>query len=164
MDDWRDEARSLKATAGKLLREYKENGGNYDDEDGVVPYTNQDELMSSILETAKTQFGADFSNIKNPMLYYPETGEIILNGTVGSMNDAKFVFKYKDSTGNGCYVYINPLQLTDETLRKLSIINGVYKNWKKDLDAAEDVKPMGLKNKRDDDNPPQRAIVPGDDI
>jgi len=114
----------------------------------TVPYTMQDELMANITQTAKTQFGADFSQSDNPMLYYPKDGDVTLSGTIGDMNDAKFQFRYKDSSGNGCYVWVDPLQLTDETIKKLSVINGVYKNWKNDLASAEDIKPMSYKNKQ----------------
>ena len=71
-----------------------------------------------------------------------------MSGTIGDMNDAKFQFRYKDSSGNGCYVWVDPLQLTDETIKKLSVINGVYKNWKNDLASAEDIKPMSYKNRQ----------------
>lgn len=125
--------------------EYDELKNTKDDVD-AVPYSMQDEIMSNITQTAKTQFGADFSQSKNPMLYYPKDGDVTLSGTISSMNDAKFQFRYKDSSGNGCYVWVSPLQLTDETIRKLSIINGVFKNWKNDLASAEDIKPMSLKN------------------
>ena len=104
--------------------------------------------MANITQTAKTQFGADFSQSDNPMLYYPKDGDVTLSGTIGDMNDAKFQFRYKDSSGNGCYVWVDPLQLTDETIKKLSVINGVYKNWKNDLASAEDIKPMSYKNRQ----------------
>ena len=42
---------------------------NNEKTDGI-PYTSNDELMSSSIEAAKTQFGADFSNHETPMLYY----------------------------------------------------------------------------------------------
>lgn len=111
-----------------------------------VPYTMQDELMSSITQTCKTQFGASFDAKNNPMIYYPEDADVKLTGTIGSMNNAKFMFRYKEPSGNGCYVWIDPLQLTDDTLRTLSVIYGVYKNWRKELSTAEDIKPMGMKN------------------
>ena len=119
-----------------------------------VPYTMQDELMQSITQTAKSQFGADFSQFKTPMIYYPagngESENVILSGVVGSMNDMKFHFKWKDDAG-GCYIWTSPLTLTDETLKILSVIYGVYKNWKEELSATEDVKPMSFKNKEVDD-------------
>ena len=145
-----------------------------DDEKGVdekdaIPYTMKDELMSSILETAKQQFGADFSKIKQPMLYYPEDGDITLSGEISDLNDAKFQFRYKDSSGHGCYLWMNPIQLTDETIKKMSVVNGVFKNWQKSLSTAEDVKPMGYKEEEKDDNDDgvdenNSNLEPGDDI
>lgn len=110
-----------------------------------VPYTMQDEVMANITQTAKTQFGADFSQSKTPMIYYPEDGDVVLSGVISDMNDAKFQFRFKDSSGCGCYVWTSPLQLTDETIKKLSVINGVFKNWKQELSGLEDIKPMGYK-------------------
>lgn len=114
--------------------------------DDAVPYTMQDELMANITQTAKTQFGADFSQSDKPMLYYPKDQDVVLSGVIPSMNDAKFQFRYKDSSGNGCYVWTEPLQLTKETIKRLSVIQGTYENWKKELDGVEDKKPMGMKN------------------
>ena len=115
---------------------------------GAVPYTKQDELMTSVMDAAKTQFGADFSKFKTPMLYYPEDGDVTLSGEITSLNNAKFQFRYKDS-GDGCYVWVEPLHLNDDTLHRLSVIRGVFLNWKKELDGVEDLKPLGL---RDDIN------------
>ncbi len=138
---------------GKLLREFSDPENKYgeikvdsESDTDAIPYTMQDEIMANITQTAKTQFGADFSQSDKPMLYYPKDGDVTLSGTISDMNDAKFQFRYKDSSGNGCYLFVSPLQLTDETLKKLSVINGVFKNWKKDLSSAEDIKPMSLKN------------------
>lgn len=134
---------------GKLLKEFNEHDTKEtDNEIDAVPYTMQDELMANIIQTAKTQFGADFSQSDNPMLYYPKDGDVTLSGVIGDMNNAKFQFRYKDSSGNGCYIWTEPLQLTDETIKKLSVINGVFKNWKNDLASAEDIKPMGFKNQQ----------------
>lgn len=139
---------------GKLLKEFSDPDGKYTDKSGTdektdaVPYSMQDEIMANITQTAKTQFGADFSQSKEPMLYYPKDGDVTLSGTISDMNDAKFQFRYKDSSGNGCYVWVSPLQLTDEVIKKLSVINGVFKNWKNDLASAEDIKPMSLKNEQ----------------
>ena len=106
--------------------------------------------MTSIMETAKTQFGADFSKYKTPMLYYPKDGDVTLSGTIPGMGgDVKFQFRYKDASGNGCFIWSNYLVLSDETLTTLKKINGVYKNWKQSLSSAEDIKPMNYKEKKD---------------
>lgn len=116
------------------------------DNSDAVPYTNKDEIMTNILTTAKTQFGADFTNFKTPMLYFPKDRDITLSGEISDLNNAKFQFRYKDSSGVGCYIWTEPLQLTDDNLRKLQTVLGVFKNWKKELSSYEDVKPMSLKN------------------
>lgn len=129
----------------------------------AVPYTTQDELMSSITQTCKTQFGADFSQSKNPMLYYPDSDDITLSGVIGSLNDAKFQFRYKDSNG-GCYVWTEPLLLNDDNVKTLSVVYGVYKNWKQELAGAEDIKPMSVRNEQPIGNSAENVMVPGDDF
>lgn len=135
--------------------------------DGTVPYTMQDELMQSITQTAKQQFGADFSKVKNPMLYYTETGDVEVNGVIASLDDAKFQFRYKNSECNIWTNQDNPLKLNDESVRTLGVIWGVYKNWKKELGQAEDYKPMSMRNGDVQKNGMQQQgsnMVPGDDF
>lgn len=140
-----------------------------DDKKEGVPYTMQDELMQSITQTAKTQFGADFTKIENPMIYYPENGDVELNGVIGTLNDAKFQFKYKDTNG-GCYIWVSPLNLNDNSLRTISVIHGVFKNWKQDLANAEDIKPMSIRNEdlnngaQEQQQQHPQGMVPGDDM
>lgn len=110
-----------------------------------IPYTMDDELMSSILETTKSQFGADFTGFTNPMLYYPEDGDVILSGKIPTLNDMRFQFRFKDQNG-GCYVWSSPLTLNKDTISTLSRIFGVFENWKNELKTTEDIKPMNLKN------------------
>ena len=137
-----------------------------EDDKGSIPYTNQDELMTNIMDTAKSQFGADFSGIKNPMRYYPADGDVVLSGVIRDMNTS-FQFRYKDSSGNGCYIWVESLQLSDDVIRRLSIIHGVFKNWKDDLTKAEDYKPMGYRSDNNNANVQEsvtRRLVPGDDL
>lgn len=130
----------------KQLNEANEQwNSGYKNGSDSVPYSTQDEVMSSSLEAAKTQFGADFSDFKTPMLYYPEDGDIVLSGAISSLNNAKFQFRYKDPTNEGCFVWIEPIQLTEANLNELKKVYGVFKNWKKDLDSTDDKKPIGLK-------------------
>ena len=161
-------ANAVTPRRGTTLNESEEyDGVGDDDEKEGVPYTMQDELMQSITQTAKTQFGADFTKVKNPMLYYPETGDVEVNGLIGTLNDAKFQFRYRDTNG-GCYIWVSPLNLNDNTLVTIQKINGVYKNWKQQLSEAEDIKPMSIRNE-DQTAPQQQAqvpqgMVPGDDM
>lgn len=129
-----------------------------DNDTSAIPYTQEDEIFTNIKDVCKTQFGADFNGFKTPMLFYPNDGDITLSGQISSLNNAKFQFRYKDAS-NGCYIWFSPLQLTDETLKKLQIIMGVYKNWRKELETSEDVTPMSYKSNEDKQN----TLQPGDD-
>lgn len=141
MDDLRETFKRFRTA----LNEYKEEEKK-DMEKEAKPYTRQDELMSTSLQTTKTQFGADYSNIETPMLYYPKDGDVTLSGEIPDLNGAKFQFRYKDPSSNGCYIWVDSLMLSDDVVNKLSRIFGVYKNWKKELSTAEDIKPTSYRD------------------
>ena len=132
----------------------------------TIPYSTNDELLSSITQTCKERFGANFTKSKTPMLYYPKDGDVTLTGEISSLNNAVFQFRYKDATGNGCYVWIEPLHISDETIRVLSVINGIYKNWKNELATSEDIKPMSMRNEGvlGGEPEPTDDVTPGDDL
>ena len=132
----------------------------------TIPYSTNDELLSSITQTCKERFGANFTKSKTPMLYYPKDGDVTLTGEISSLNNAVFQFRYKDATGNGCYVWIEPIHISDETIKVLNIVNGVYKNWKNDLATSEDIKPMSMRNEGilGDEPEPAADVTPGDDL
>lgn len=111
----------------------------------AVPYTKDDEIMNSIVETAKVQFGASFDGFKNPMLYYPETRNVTLCGMIPSMNNLKFQFSFLEPS-ESIFIWSSPLYLNDNSLDTLNKMNGVYKNWITELKTSEDIKPMSLKN------------------
>jgi len=125
-------------------REEKDNS-----KDGVA-YTQQDELLQTSMQTAKQQFGADFSKMKSPMFYYKNDGDVTLSGEIPSLNNAVFQFRYKDPSGCGCFFWTKgQIILSDENIRKLMKINGVYKNWKEELSTSEDIRPTDLRNQDD---------------
>lgn len=129
----------------RALNESEEN--NTENKKGGIPYSQQDELLQTSTQTAKEQFGADFTNIKTPMFYYKEDGDVTLSGEIPGLNNAKFQFRYKDPSGNGCYFWSDgQIILSDENVKKLSKICGVYKNWKNDLSSAEDIRPTNMKD------------------
>ena len=126
----------------KKEKEKKESNG--------VAYTQQDELLRTSTQAAKEQFGADFSNLKTPMLYYKDDGDVTLSGEIPTLNDAVFQFRYRDPSGCGCFLWTKgQLILSDENLKKLHKINGVYKNWVDELSVSEDIKPSNLRNEED---------------
>ena len=118
-------------------------------QDGI-PYTQQDELLQTTMQTAKEQFGRDFTDIKTPMFYYRQDGDVTFSCVIPSLNNSKVQFRYKDPSGNGCYFWSGDgsIMLTDENLNKLSKIWVVYKNWKQELSTAEDIRPISFKNEQ----------------
>lgn len=138
----------------KILREAADNGNNEQNQtDDAVPYSAQDTLMTNVLASAKQEFGADFNQIKNPMLYYPSDGDITLSGIIPEMNDAKFQFRYKVGDGAGCYIWSNPyMPISDKTIQTLSKVNGVCKNWRDEISKSEDCRPSNYKDPKDVQN------------
>jgi len=113
-----------------------------------VPYSKQDTLYNNSVQPCKTVFGADFSKLDNCMLYYKDDGDVTLSGVVPSMNNAKFQFRYLEPSGNGLFIWLDNLQLSDDILNRLNKMHGVYKNWRKMLTTNDDIKPLSLKNER----------------
>lgn len=136
----------------RVLRENKDNNSPKDKND-AIPYSAQDTLMTNVLASAKQEFGADFNQIKNPMLYYPSDGDITLSGVIPEMNDAKFQFRYKVGDGAGCYVWSNPyMPISDKTIQTLSKVNGVCKNWRDEISKSEDCRPSNYRDPDDVQN------------
>lgn len=127
------------------LNEEDKNNMKQEQESETVPYTTQDEILNNSVNAAKQQFGANFEKIKTPMTYNTLDGDIIMNGEISPLRDAKFQFRYKDPTSEGCFVWVEPLQLTDENLNTLKKIYGTFKNWKHELDTIDDKKPISMK-------------------
>lgn len=146
-----DSFRHLHENIQRIQKEAKTNPDYEQDTDGI-PYSTEDNVLSSAIDAAKQQFGANFENIKAPMLYYPSDGDIVFSGEINSLNDAKFQFRYKDPDGEGCFVWVNPLHLTESNLNVLRKVYGTFKNWKQQLDTSDDKKPMGMRNNDESDN------------
>lgn len=156
------------------INESKKWNARYKEGKESIPYNMQDELMASSIETCKKQFGADFENFKTPMLYYPQDGDVVLSGEIGGLNNAKFQFRLKDPTGEGCFIWTEPIQLTETNINQLKVVYGVFKNWKTDLETAEDKKPMGMQGQKiqvnnqkeqeaQEQQQPKPQLIPGDD-
>ena len=74
----------------------------------------------------------------NPLVFYPKSGNLIFSGSIPSMSDLKFQFSLNDVT-NAPYIFVDGLALTDDVLNTLKKLNGYYKNWKEQFEAATDL-------------------------
>lgn len=143
----RSDDTDIRETLGVVRGLFESRGINEDasqDEGDAIPYGKDDELYNNTINAARTQFGADFTGCENPMLYYPSNGDVVFSGRIPTLNDAKFQFHYLDGT-QGCYLWFEPIALNDDSLAVLNKISGVFKNWRKELETATDIKPMSYK-------------------
>lgn len=154
--------RQFNRNSSTYLTEANDGNNGQKDNADAIPYSAQDTLMTNTLASAKQEFGADFNQIKNPMLYYPSDGDITLSGIIPEMNDAKFQFRYKVGDGAGCYIWSNPyMPISDKTIQTLSKVNGVCKNWRDEISKSEDCRPSNYRDPQDVQNNTQGQAQEG---
>lgn len=141
-------------------------------DDNAVPYANNEQIVTDVIESASNEFGAKFDKYEHPVVYIPHTEDVRVNGDIPSIApDAKFEFHYRpEHAGEECILHTNTLILNEDVLSKLNKMYGVYKNWKgRTLDSMQDVKPMSMHNdnagmQQSQQQQQQRQMVPGDDL
>lgn len=134
----------IRETFERFRKALNEGDEWYSSKQNGVPYTQQDEILQTSIQSAKEAFGADFSRLKTPMFYYKEDDDITLSGEIPSLQNAKFQFSYQ----NGCSFWSadGQVKINEESVDKIAKMYGVFKNWKDELDSMTDRKPMSMKN------------------
>lgn len=89
-----------------------------------------DKVLSSEKNEIRTALNSNVKFPENPLSYYPKTGDLVLNGEIMDMNGTKFQYRFNDPNGDGCYIWANGIQLTDQNTKKLMAIRNSYLNWK----------------------------------
>lgn len=64
--------------------------------------------------------------------YYPNIQDLVLNGEVSGIG-VSFQFRYKDPSGDGCYIWAEGLQMSDANLKTIEKIRDAFLNWKQSL-------------------------------
>lgn len=94
---------------------------------GQQVLTNQEQAFKSNVDGgAEFAVGNEASPENSPLIYFPDNGNLVFSGTIRNI---KWQFSLKDESGNGCYIWTDGLQLTEENLRMLGKLQGFYKNW-----------------------------------
>lgn len=83
-------------------------------------------------DTLKKTLGEDIEMKEDGLCYYPNNKDLVLTAKIDALNIA-FQFKYRDQSGDGCYIWANGLQLTESNERTLCKIRDAFKNWKDNL-------------------------------
>lgn len=95
-----------------------------------------DKVLSNQIRQFKTTVdgGAEFANPSEnvadcPLIYMPETKNLVFSGIIPRLNNLKFQFVLRTSTGNGCFIWTDGLILSDENMVTLQKLLGFYKSW-----------------------------------
>ena len=91
---------------------------------GDVRTSQEESLLKTIGEQVK--FDDD------SLIYYPDADDLVFNGAIPSMNTT-FQFRLNDSSGRGCYLFCDGLQMTDENSRNIGKILDGFLNWRQGL-------------------------------
>ena len=120
-----------------LLREEKET-----DTSNAIAITDDPRFGQNVLTNQIQAFrtsvegGAQFSKpededvASSPLIYLPKDGNLVFSGVIPCLNNMKFQFVLKTSTGNGCFTWCDGLILTKENMQILNKLYGFYENWR----------------------------------
>lgn len=123
-------------TSTLLTEEKEENKSNAiaitdDAKFGQNALTNQIQQFRSSVESGAQFSKVDDNNVSEcPLIYIPETGNLIFSGVIPCLNNLKWQFVLKTSTGNGCFVWADGLILNKDNMQILNKLFGFYQNWR----------------------------------
>ena len=87
------------------------------------------QFQSSVDSSAQFTKSNSDNPADSPLIYMPDTGNIVFSGTIPSLNNMKWQFVLKNNTGDGCFVWTDGMILNKENLMILNKLQGFYKNW-----------------------------------
>ena len=129
----------LSKSEARILSENTE-----DKKTDAIAITDEPKFGQNVLTTQIQQFrssvesGAQFSKVNPdnvsecPLIYMPSNGNLVFSGTIPCLNNLKWQFVLKTSTGNGCFLWADGLILTKENMQILNKLYGFYLNWRED--------------------------------
>lgn len=119
-----------------ILREIDNDSSNSD----AIAITDDAKFGEQVLTNQMNSFkqsvhgGAKFATPdpskpkSSPLVFFPETGNLIFSGSIPAMSNLKFQFSLNDVT-SAPYIFVDGLSLTDDVIKTLNKLNGYYKNW-----------------------------------
>lgn len=96
---------------------------------GDVRTSQEEALVKVIGEDVKFTEEALVYTWKNNGSNEDASDNLILTGTVTAQNIV-FEFRYHDTSGDGCYIWAEKLQLSDKNIEIVNKIKSGYSNWK----------------------------------
>ena len=99
---------------------------------------NFSDLRTSQIDAIKKTIGENLEFSDNALIYYKDTNDLVINGKIVAL-DLTFQFRYNDPSGDGCYIWCNSTQLTENNFRTIGKIRDAFLNWKDNLLQNGDV-------------------------
>lgn len=95
-------------------------------------------VLSSQIESFRMQVesGAQFNEANpekvsdSPLIFMPETKNIVFSGTIPALNNLKWQFVLETNTGSGCFIWADGLIINKDNIQILNKLFGYYKNWR----------------------------------
>lgn len=98
---------------------------------GQNALTNQIEQFRSSVESGAQFNKPDDGNVaESPLIFMTDTNNLVFSGTIPCLNNLKWQFVLKTSTGNGCFVWSDGMILSKDNLQILNKLFGFYQNWR----------------------------------
>lgn len=132
-----DDIKSL-LNISKRLNESKDSD---EDKGEAIAITNDVRFGSNVLKNQIDEFkktvnsGAKFADENsddaesNPLVYYPDSENLIFSGSIPNLSDLKFQYSLNDVT-SAPYIFVDGLALTEEVITTLNKLRGHYLNWR----------------------------------
>ena len=130
---------NTKNNSNRLLLEETENEKSNSSSIAITdePKFGQNALTNQIQQfRSSVESGAQFNKVypnnvsECPLIYMPETGNLVFSGVIPCLNNLKWQFVLKTSTGNGCFVWADGLILNKDNMQILNKLFGFYQNWR----------------------------------
>lgn len=99
---------------------------------GDVRTSQEEELAKVIGEDINFTDDALVYTWKNEGSKDDVSDNLIFSGRITSQNIV-FQFKYRDKHGDGCYIWVEELQLSDKNLEVVNKIKSGFSNWKDNI-------------------------------
>ena len=100
-------------------------------------------VLSSQIQSFRTQVesGAQFNEANpdkvsdSPLIFMPETKNMVFSGTIPALNNLKFQFVLETNTGCGCFIWADGLIINKDNIQILNKLYGYYMNWREEWRA-----------------------------
>lgn len=108
----------------------------------AIAITNDPKFGSNALQNQIEQFrscvdsGAQFTEpedgkvSESPLIYMPSNGNLIFSGIIPCLNNLKFQYVLKTTTGSGCFIWSDGMIINKENLQILNKLYGNYMSWR----------------------------------